>query len=145
MAKEKPDYYDADIVLRLYEMRREEVMRQSRSAINGQFWPKNYDDVAALMKPDHPMNAAFRQVSSFWEMVYGMAVNGIVNAEYLMESSGEGMYVYAKIAPYVEQLRKDNNSPLMYRHAEWVSQNTEGGKQLLNMFTARIKKVLESK
>jgi hypothetical protein len=144
MAKEKPDHHDADIVLRLYEMRREEVMRQSRNMLNGQFWPKNYDDVAALMKPDNPMNAAFRQVSSFWEMVYGMAVNGIVNAEYLMESSGEGLYFYAKIAPYIEQLRKEN-SPTMFRHTEWVSQNTEGGKQLLNMFTARFNKMSESK
>src|SRR5258708_19610406 len=107
MAKEKPDYYDADIVLRLYEMRREEVMGESRRAINGQFWTKNYDDVAALTKPDHPMNAAFRQVSSYWEMVYGMAANGIVNAEYLMESNGEGLYLYAKVLPYIEQYRKE--------------------------------------
>ena len=144
MAKEKPDYYDADIVLRLYEMRREEVMRQSRSAINGQFWPKNYDDVAALTKPDHPMNAAFRQVSSYWEMVYGMAANGIVNAEYLMESNGEGLYLYAKVLPYIEQYRKEA-FPVAYRQAEWVSQNTEGGKRMLTMFTGRIKTVLETK
>lgn len=144
MAKEVPDYHDADIVLRLYELRREEVMRASRSMLNGQFWPKHYDDVAALLKPDHPMNAAFRQVSSYWEMAYGMAVNGIVNAEYLMESNGEGLYLYAKVAPYIEQLRHDN-SPNMFKRAEWVSQHTEGGKQLMDMFTARIRKVLESK
>jgi hypothetical protein len=144
MSKDKPDYQDADIVLRLYDMRREDVMRQSRGLINGQFWPKSYDDVAAILKPDNPLNAAFRQVSTFWEMAYGMAANGIVNAEYMMESNGEGLYLFAKMGPYLEQYRKEN-FPTAFRHAEWVSRHTETGKNLFEMFTARIKKVLESK
>ena len=64
MHKQQADYQDADLVLRVYDMRREAVMRQSRSAINGQFWPNSYDDVAAILNTEHPHNAAFRIDSS---------------------------------------------------------------------------------
>ena len=50
MAKPTPDHHDAELVLRVYDLRREPVMREARSAINGQFWPKSYDDVAAVLR-----------------------------------------------------------------------------------------------
>ena len=66
-------------------------MRESRAAINQKFWPKSYDDVLALTKADHPLNAAYRQVGSFWEMVYGFARHGIVHPDFWLESNGEGL------------------------------------------------------
>lgn len=144
MSREKPDYYDADIVLRLYEMRREAVMRESRNAINSKFWPKSWDDVEALTKPEHPLNAPFRQVGTYWEMVYGMARNGIVNTEYLMESSGEGLLLYAKVLPYLARLR-EATSPYTFANAEWISQECEGGRKRLELFKARVAKALAAK
>jgi len=86
MSKEKPDYNDADLALRVYEMRREPVMRESRNAINGKFWPKSYEDVLAVTKLEHPLNAAWRQTVTFWEMVYGLVKHGIVNPDFFLES-----------------------------------------------------------
>ena len=65
MPKDYPDHHDAELILKLYELRRDPVMRESRAAMNAWF-PKTFDDVMALTKPDHPQNAAFRQVSGFW-------------------------------------------------------------------------------
>ena len=107
MAKDTPDHHDAELVLRLYELRRETVMRESRDTINSQFWPRNFDDVLALTKRDHHLNRPFRQVSTYWEMVYGMVKHGIVNAEYFLESSGEGFFLFAKILPYLEAYRRE--------------------------------------
>ena len=59
MSSQKPTYQDADLLLRVYELRRETLMRTSRDAING-FWPKSYDDVKAYTAPGHPVNAAWR-------------------------------------------------------------------------------------
>jgi hypothetical protein len=64
MSKDKPDHHDAELVLKLYDLRREPVMRASRDAMLGKFWPKSYEDFVAVTKFDHPLNAAFRQVSS---------------------------------------------------------------------------------
>jgi hypothetical protein len=144
MSKEQADHHDAELVLRLYDLRREQVMRESRGAINGQFWPRTYDDLLAVTKPDHHLNTPYRQVGSYWEMVYGMVRHGIVHPDYFLESNGEGLYVYAKVAPYIEMLRRDA-SPTAFRNAEYVATQTATGRRLFDMFTARVRKILESR
>ena len=144
MGKEVPDHHDAQLLLRVYELRREEVMRASRNAINRDFWPKSVEDFLALTKGDHPLNAALRQTSTYWEMVYNMVRHGIVHADFFMEGNGEGMFLYAKVAPYVERIRQDYQ-PTAFRNAEWVSKETAAGRRLFETFVARVKKVLETR
>jgi hypothetical protein len=144
MAEEPPDYEDAELTLKLYDLRRETVMRESRNAINGKFWPKTYEDVMAVAKPDNPLNAPFRQVSSYWEMVYGMAKHGIAHPDFLIENNGEGLFLLAKMQPFLEQYRKDM-SPFAFRNAEWITKNCEEGKKRFEVISARVKKVMESK
>jgi hypothetical protein len=139
-----PDHHDAELALRVYELRREPVMRESRNAINQKFWPKSFEDVQAIVKPDHPLNAAFRQVGTFWEMVYGFAKHGIVSPDFWMESNGEGLFVFAKVAPHLERIRAEI-SPIAYRNAEWISRESAEGSRLLQYFTERIQKALASK
>ena len=144
MPKDSPDHHDAELVLRVYELRREPVMRQSRQELNATFWPRSYEDVVAVVKPTHPLNAAYRQVGSYWEMVYGMVRHGIVHPEYFMESNGEGLFLYARIAPYIEQFR-NQVSPVAHRNAQWVATETEAGRRLFEVFTRRVKAKLESR
>ena len=144
MAKERPDHHDAELALRVYDMRREAVMRESRAAISAKFWPKTYEDVVALTKSDHPLNAAYRQVGSFWEMVYGFARHGVVHPDFWLESNGEGMFVFAKVAPYLDRIRAEI-SPVAFRNAEWVSRECAEGRRLFAMFTDRVTKALASK
>ena len=144
MSKGTPDYQDADLVLRVYEMRRETVMRASRDAFNGKFWPASYDDVKAVASQGHELNAAYRQLATYWEMVYGLVRHGIVNTEFFLETNGEGIFMYAKVEPYLEQLRKEFN-PTLLRNTEWVAKETERGRMLTTLFKARVAKVLESK
>ncbi len=112
-------------------------MRESRAAINQKFWPKTYDDVVALTKGDHPLNAAYRQVGSFWEMVYGFARHGVVHPDFWLESNGEGIFVFAKVAPYLDRIRAEI-SPVAFRNAEWVAKECAEGRRLFAMFTDRV-------
>jgi hypothetical protein len=144
MAKDRPDHHDAELVLRLYDLRREAVMRESRDAINGQFWPRSFDDVLAVTRFDHELNRPFRQVSTFWEMAYGMVKHGIVNAEYFLESNGEGFFLLAKILPYLDAYRREV-SPLAFRNAEWVAVQSPEGRELFAAIQARVKKVAEAR
>lgn len=139
--KEKPDHHDAQLVLKLYDLRRESVMRQSRNTIFG-FMPRTYEDFIAVTQFDHPLNAAFRQTSSYWEMAYGMARHGIVNADYLAENGGEGFFLYAKVLPFLERFRKEV-SPLAFRNAEWITTQCESGQRILELVQARIRKMIE--
>ncbi len=142
MSAEKPDYHDADLVLRVYEMRRETKTRENRDKINFGFWPKSYDDVKAVQQSDHELNQAWRQLSGYWEMVYGIARNGIVNPDYWVENNGEGLFFYAKVAPYLAQMRED--SPLALQNVEWAATQTERGRQFMEYISAVVKKMTEA-
>ena len=144
MTVDKPDHHDAELLLRVYELRREPVMRESRAAIIQKFWPKTFAEVQAVLKGDHPLNAAYRQVNTYWEMVYGMVKHGVVHADYFLESNGEGMLVFAKLAPFLEDLRREH-SPLAFQNAEWVAKNTAVGRRAFEMMAARVRKTLESR
>ena len=143
MPKDYPDHHDAELVLRFYELRREEVMRASRTAMN-QWFPKTFDDLVAVTKPDHPVQTAFRQVVGYWEMVYGMARNGVIHPEFLMENSGEGIFMYARFEPHLAAWRAQFN-PRGFINCEWVTTNTDLGRELLKFNRDRYQKMLSAK
>lgn len=143
MLKEAPDHHDADLVLKLYDLRREAVMRESRNAINSKFWPRNADEAVAITANDHPLNVAFRQTSGYWEMAYGMARHGIIHPDFLVENNGEGLFLFARVEPYLTQIRQAV-SPRAFRNAEWVVANCAAAKVLMEGYRARIKRALES-
>src|ERR1043166_6139637 len=104
-------------------------MRESRAAIQQKFWPKSEGDVMVVTRSDHPLNAAFRQVATYWEMVYGMVRHGIVHPAYFLDSNGEGLFLFAKVEPYLEAYRRDY-SPRGFRNAEWVVKECTDGRAL---------------
>ncbi len=138
MSKQQPDHGDAELALKVYDLRRESVMRASRDAIVGKFLPKSFDELIAITKPDHPMNAAWRQVSTYWEMVYAMVKHGIVHPEYFLESNGEGLLVYTRVEEHLAEYRKAT-SRFAFLNAEWVATNTERGKLLVELFRKRYR------
>lgn len=141
LTKDFPDHHDAELVIKLYDLRRDPVMRESRSAINSKFWPRTFDDVLAVTKADHPLNAAFRQTHTYWEMVYGMAKHGIIHADFMMESCSEGMLLYAKMEAFVGQHREQVN-PLAFRNAEWIATHSAAAQRVLDIYRKRVEKNL---
>ena len=138
----QPDHHDAELVIRLYDLRRETVMRHSRQTLNS--WvPRNWEDLVAVLQPAHPMNAAWRQVSSYWGMVYSMGRHGIVHAEFFVENNAEGLLLFAKVAPYLERFRKEF-SPLAFKNAEWAATQTDAGKVRSALFQKRIEAMLKA-
>jgi hypothetical protein len=142
--KEAPDHHDAELVLKIYDLRREPVMRESRAAINAKFWPRTAEEAIAVTANDHPLNVAFRQTSGYWEMVYGMARHGIVHADFLVENNGEGLFLFARVEPYLAAFRAAA-SPRSFRNSEWVALNSAIGKSLMESYKTRIKRALETR
>jgi aminoglycoside/choline kinase family phosphotransferase len=141
--KTVPDHHDAEIVLKLYELRREAVMRQSRDAM-AKFLPRSYADFAAVIAPDHPQNAAWRQVTSYFEMAWGFARHGIANPDLLAENTGEGFLLFAKVHPYLQQYRREH-APLAFKNAEWMLEHSGAARQRFELFQARVQKQLGTK
>ena len=142
--KEHPDHHDADLALKVYDLRREPVMREARNAINFTFWPRSFEDVAAVMKSDHPLNSAWRQTSTYWEMVYAMPKHGIVNPDYWIESNGEGFFLFAKVAPYLDQVRA-SSSATAFLNAEWLATQTPEGRARFAIISERVRKLIASR
>lgn len=128
---------DGDLILKLYDLRREAVMRQARSEIGGKFHPKSYEDFVAVTKGEHPQNTAYRMVSSYWEMAASLAKHGAVNLGLFAENCGEGLLLYAKALPHVERLRKEV-APTAFKNIEWVVTNSSEAAARLEVFKKRV-------
>lgn len=112
---------DADIILKLYELRTEAVMRQARAWVVGEFWPKTAADYFAVADNfTDPHNAYLRQVLSYWEMAAALVLHGAVSADLFVDCNGEGFFLLAKFAHILEQIRA-RNSTFMLKTSELVS------------------------
>jgi len=126
MAK-KPTAADAQIILQLYDLRREPEMRKARAWWLGQFWPENVEDfmkVAGAMGTQE--NNWLRQVTGYWEMAASLAVHGAVSPDLFLEPSfsGEMFFLFAKVNPFLKELRK-KASPTMLRNVEQLIKSTK--------------------
>ena len=101
--------HDAEIILKLYELRTEAVMREARAWVGGEFWPATAEDYFAVAEnPAHPHNPHLRQVLSYWDMAAAMVLHGAVSAELFVDCNGEGFYLLAKFAHILEAVRQKN-------------------------------------
>jgi hypothetical protein len=100
---------DAEIILRLYELRTEAEMRKARAWMIGEFWPRTAEEYFAVASNfADPHNAWLRQVLSYWEMAAAMVLHGAVSAELFVDCNGEGFFLLAKFAEILEAVREKN-------------------------------------
>lgn len=133
---------DADLILKLYDLRREPVMRKARDFVGTQFWPKTYDEfkaVATAFGSEH--NAYLRQVLTFWDMATAMVLRGAIDEDLFFECNGEPYFLYAKFKPFIEQTRKDFNSNDFMAHIEELANKTPASRERVKQVEARLKTV----
>ena len=100
---------DADIILKLYDLRREEVLRKARHWIVFEFNPKTPEEfLAVLQSAGSQENAYFRQVISYWEMAASLVIHGAVKSDLYLDSNGEGILVFAKFYRISRNLYVEN-------------------------------------
>lgn len=98
---------DAEIILKLYELRTEPLMRQARAWMTGEFWPNTAEEFFAVAQnPADPHNAFFRQVITYWEMAAAMVLHGAVSAELFVDCNAEGFFLLAKFAHILDGIRE---------------------------------------
>jgi hypothetical protein len=139
MAGRKATAADAEIILKLYDLRREAVMRQARSDMFTNFVPKTYDEFVAATRADHPLNTAYRMVSSYWEMAAGLAKHGALHLDLFAENCGEGLFMFAKAQPHLAKLRE--GTPAAYRNMEWVVTRSKEAQRRLEVTKKRLEKM----
>ena len=100
---------DAEIILKLYELRTESLMRQARAWMTGEFWPATAEEFFAVASnPADPHNAWFRQVTTYWEMAAAMVLHGAVSADLFVDCNAEGFFLLAKSSHILNEIRRTN-------------------------------------
>src|SRR5690242_21590896 len=103
MAK-KPAAQDAHLLLELYKLRGEPVMRAARKYMVSEFWPQNYDEFKAVVTGyGTETNAWLRQVLTYWNMAAAMVLQGVVNEQLFFETNTEPYFLWAKFGDYIPQ------------------------------------------
>jgi hypothetical protein len=133
---------DAEIILKLYELRTEKVMREARAWMTGEFWPATAEEFFAVASnPGDAHNAFFRQVVTYWEMAAAMVLHGAVSAELFVDCNGEGFFLLAKFAHILGEIR-EKSPGFMVKTSEVVNRFSAAAQRYettLKMLEARRK------
>jgi len=108
---------EADLILKLYDLRREATMREARNWLFT-FNPTSIQDVMEIMMGEH--SGHFRMVISYWDMACAMVTNGAIDEELFNQTNGEHIFVYMKIQPVLEDIRKMFDNPEFLKNLETV-------------------------
>jgi hypothetical protein len=125
----------ANLILKLYELRREPVMREARNYIFG-FNPTTIDEYFAGMAGEH--GAYVRMVVSYWEMACALVTNGAIDPKMFDETQGEHIFIFSKIEPLLEEVRS-RVGPNAFKNLEHVCVNAPGGIERVRNTAARMR------
>jgi hypothetical protein len=130
------NHEDANLILKLYELRREEVMRKARDWFMF-FNPESMQDILNALMSDK--SGYYRMVTSYWEMAASLVNNGAIDEEMFNDANGEQMVVFAKIEPFLAEIRTTFDSPQAFQHLEKLVMRRPDAKERLNTLRERFK------
>jgi len=111
-------FESATLNLRLFELRREPVLREARMWYFAEFNPETFAEFAAIVSGER--NASFRMVSGYWDMAASLVTTGAIDAEAFRAAHGEIVSTFAKVQPFLQELRATSSEPEFCRHIEAV-------------------------
>jgi hypothetical protein len=104
--------------LRLFELRREPVLREARAWFLADFNPETLDEFVALVSGER--NASFRMVLGYWDMAASLVTTGAIDGEAFRAAHGEVFATFSKVHPFLNQLRTASGEPDFCKHLEAV-------------------------
>lgn len=147
MAK-KPTTADAELILKLYDLRREAEMRKARHWWLGEFWPENAEDFMKVAgAAGTPENAWLRQVGSYWSMAASFVLQGALNEEMFIQPavSGEMYFLLAKVHPFLKELREKLGDPHFFGNIETLVTRSKFGRERLKFTLKRVETMRQNR
>ena len=123
--REHPDHYDAELLLRLYDLRREAKLRQARDWFVREFEAEDVADLQKRIPPGSRENEFFRMNIGYWDMVASIVNHGLIKEEFFFENTGEFWIVWDKVRRLAPQMRTANKNPLMWKNLETLAEKFE--------------------
>jgi len=111
-------FENAVINLRLFDLRREAVLREARDWFVREFNPEDFAELVSLVSGDR--NASFRMVLGYWDMAASMVTTGAVDGDAFRAAHGEIFATFSKVHPFLAELRAASGEPEFCKHIEDV-------------------------
>jgi len=128
----------AELILKLYELRRETVMREARSYIGGRFLPQSADEIFEIVSGGAKEGAFVLQVYGYWDMVAAFVASGALDSQLVYDTCQEMYFQYAKIQPFLVGLRKKMNLPEFLISIERLIEGSPAGRQRLKVMKKNL-------
>jgi hypothetical protein len=129
---------EADLILKLYELRREPTMRKARDWYFLEFNPESVEDFNKALFSEN--SGHMRMVASYWDMAAALVNHGAITLELFNETNGEHISVFSKVEPFLEELRA-SMSPQFLVNLEKLVDATPNGRQRTAAARERVKAI----
>lgn len=123
--REHPDHHDAELLLRLYDLRREEKLRRAREWFTHEFHAQTQEEFFKKYPPGSEENALFRMVVTYWEMVGSIVNSGLIKQDFFFQNTGEFFGVWERIKGLIPAARESFKNPHLYKNLEEMATNYE--------------------
>ncbi len=131
---------EADLILKLYDLRREPVMRAAREWYFREFHPQTFDELKQILLGEH--SGHLRMLLSYWDMAAGLVKHGAIAPELFNDVNGEHLAVYAKIEPFVAEWRSGGFGKTFMSNVEHVINTTPGCPERFAEVKERMKRMM---
>ncbi len=133
----------ADLILKLYETRREPVMREARNWVIG-FFPESAEEIMKAMI-DAETSAKYRMVTTYWDMAAGFVNHGAIDEEMFNDANGEHVVVFSKIQPFLGELRQMIDNPNMLANLEKLVMRMPDAETMLTKRREMMKRWMQAR
>jgi hypothetical protein len=139
-------YEEVNLMLRLYDMRREPRLRQARAWFVENFHPTSVEDMMEKYPQGSEENTYIRMVISYWDMVASIVNRGLINDELFFESNGEIWVVWDRMRTIVPIWRAAFKNPRLFANIEetykrletWREKHAPGSSAAMRNMMAQI-------
>lgn len=131
---------EAGLILKLFELRREETMRQARNWFTLEFNPRSLADFQKAIMGEH--SGHLRMVVSYWDMVAGLVNHGAISLDLFNDTTNEQLGVFAKIEPLLGEIRA-TFGPQFAANLEKLIDATPDGRKKVNDIRERMRRIVD--
>ena len=133
-----PRIDDANLILRLYELRREEKLRAAREWYRTKFVPFSAEDIKTLYQTPGEGNTNFRMATTYWDMACSFVASGILHPELFIQSGSECLMIWSRVEEFVPRIRQEMGMPWFLVNIEKTIAMTPPAQERLSLFRTRL-------
>ena len=118
-------HQQAQLLLQIYDLRREARLRTARAWFLGNFWAESLEEIELVAPQGSDENAYMRQVASYWEIACVLFNQGLLDREQFFTTGGEFYMVWNRLKPLARIFREMYKNPTFFQHMEMAAAEYE--------------------